>query len=102
MVTLCVERMPMARAAPDDKSRATPGVNGPRSFTRTATLSPGAGVANEKAGTKGQGFMSRGHSARVEHFSRGGVMSPKFIAVPCGTYHLRVGGSGKGDDKQRK
>jgi len=65
-------------------------------------LSPGAGVANEKAGTKGQGFMSRGHSARVEHFSRGGVMSPKFIAVPCGTYHLRVGGSGNGDDKQRK
>jgi protease PrsW len=33
--TCCVERIPMARAAPSDRSRVRPLVKGPRSFTRT-------------------------------------------------------------------
>src|SRR6476646_10183496 len=44
MVTLCVERIPIARAAPDEMSSVTPGVNGPRSFTRTATFRPVLGL----------------------------------------------------------
>ena len=44
MVTLCVVRIPIARAAPDEMSSVTPGVNGPRSFTRTATFRPVLGL----------------------------------------------------------
>src|SRR6185312_3823439 len=36
--------MPMARAAPDERSSVRPGVKGPRSFTRTATVFPVLGL----------------------------------------------------------
>jgi hypothetical protein len=48
MVTFCVDRIPIALAAPEDRSSVTPGVNGPRSFTLTVTFLPVLGFPTSK------------------------------------------------------
>jgi hypothetical protein len=53
MVTSCVDRIPIAAAAPDERSSATPGVKGPRSFTRTTTLRPVLGLPITRQVPKG-------------------------------------------------
>src|SRR5262245_31385473 len=47
-ITLCVTRMPIARAAPCERSSDTPLVKGPRSLTRTVTLRPVFGLLTRK------------------------------------------------------
>ena len=54
MVTSCVERMPMARVAPRDRSKLTPLVKGPRSFTRTTTVRLVRGLPTTRQVPKGK------------------------------------------------
>ena len=52
--TVCVERIPIARAAPSERSKLTPRVNGPRSLTVTLTLLPVLGLLTRRHVPKGK------------------------------------------------
>ena len=53
MHTHCVPCMPIARAAPEDRSSTTPRVNGPRSFMTTVTDEPFCGFVTVTRDPKG-------------------------------------------------
>ena len=53
MVTFWVDRMPIALAAPKDRSSVRPEVKGPRSFTRTETVLPILGFPTRRQVPKG-------------------------------------------------
>jgi hypothetical protein len=82
-VTYCVERIPIARAAPYERSSDTPFVNGPRSLTRTDTLRPVLGLRTRRQVPKGKVRW-----AAVRPF--GLKTSPDAVRLPASSWPYQV------------
>ena len=75
--------MPMARAAPAERSRVMPSVKGPRSFTRTTTVLPVFGLPTSRQVPKGKDLWAAVNPSGSNH-------SPDAVRLPRSSlpYHV--------------
>ena len=77
--------MPMTRAAPAERSKVMPSVNGPRSFTRTMTLLPVRGLPTTRQVPKGRDLWAAVSPSGLN-------TSPDAVRLPRNSlpYHVAV------------
>src|SRR5262245_64380763 len=83
MDTFCVERIPIARAAPAERSKVMPSVNGPRSFTRTMTLFRVRGLPTSRHVPKGKDLCAAVSPSGLK-------ISPEAVRLPRNSLPYQV------------